>query len=90
MISNNLQNARLLGFVQVRVGSQTYAVPVQSVRFERDQSSGAPAGGFFVDEGGADGYGILVDGDASEGDIEAQIKRASEDAVRHISKQFLN
>ena len=90
MISNNLQNARLLGFVQVRVGSQLFALPVQSVRFERDQLGESPAGGFFADEEGADKYGILVDGDASESDIQEQIKKGSEEAVRHISKRFLN
>jgi hypothetical protein len=90
MITHGFQNARLLGFVQVRVGSQLFALPVQSVRFERDQLGESPAGGFFADEEGADKYGILVDGDASESDIQEQIKKGSEEAVRHISKRFLN
>ncbi|MGO8994372.1 MAG: hypothetical protein ACLQVI_13720 [Polyangiaceae bacterium] len=90
MNANNLSNARLLGFVQVRVGSKLYALPVQSVRFERDRATGAPAGGFFADEETPDQYGILVDGDASESDVQAQIKQGSEDAVRHISQRFLN
>jgi hypothetical protein len=86
----NLQNARLLGFVQVRVGSQIFALPVQSVHFERDTSSVAPAGGFFADESGEEQYGIIVDGDASETDVQAQIRRGSEEAVRHISQKLLN
>jgi hypothetical protein len=86
---NTLQSARLLGFVQVRVGAKVFALPVQAVHFERDQSSAGPAGGFFT-ENGADQYGILVDGDASESEVQAQIKKGSEEAFRHISRRFLN
>jgi hypothetical protein len=91
----NLQNARLLGFVQVRVGAKIFALPVQSVHFERDSASGVPAGGFFAEEGTADGgdahqYGIIVDSDATESDVQAQIQRGSEEAVRHISQKLLN
>jgi hypothetical protein len=82
------QNARLLGYVQVQVGSQVYALPVQAVHFERDRRSINPAGGFFTEESGQ--FGIIVDGDASESDVHAQIVKASADAVRHISKKFLN
>lgn len=87
------QNARLLGYVQVRVGSETYALAVQAVHFEKDgfEKGGepsAPAGGFFTEDSGQ--LGILVDGDASESDVQAQIMKASQEAVRHISKKFLN
>ena len=82
------QSARLLGYVQVQVGSQVFALPVQAVHFERDRSVMGPAGGFFTEEGGQ--LGIIVDGDASESDVQAQIVKASADAVRHISKKFLN
>jgi hypothetical protein len=85
----SLQSARLLGFVQVRVGTQVFALPVQSVHFERDQLSAAPAGGFFTEDG-ADQYGIIVDGDATESEVQAQIKKGSEEAFRHISRRFLN
>jgi hypothetical protein len=86
----NLQNARLLGFVQVRVGAKVFALPVQSVHFERDNASGPPAGGFFTDEDEGNPYGIIVDGDASESDVQAQIRRGSEEAVRHISQKMMN
>jgi hypothetical protein len=88
----NLQNARLLGFVQVRVGAKVFALPVQAVHFERDQESDTPAGGFFAEEDAAaqSHYGIIVDGDASESDVQAQIRKGSEEAVRHISQKFLN
>jgi hypothetical protein len=81
-------NSRLLGYVQVQVGPKTYARPVQAVHFERDTSESGPPGGFFTEESGQ--LGIIVDGDASEGDVQAQIMKASEDAVRHISQKFLN
>ena len=85
------QSARLLGYVQVQVGSQVFALPVQAVHFERDRREEremSPAGGFFSEEGGQ--LGIIVDGDASESDVHAQIVKASAEAVRHISKRFLN
>ena len=88
----NLQNSRLLGFVQVQVGPRTYALPVQAVHFVRDERDGeqrGPAGGFFTEDAPGQ-YGIVVDGDASDSDVQAQILRASEDAVRHFSKKFLN
>jgi hypothetical protein len=88
-MNTNLHNARLLGYVQVRVGSRIFALPVQAVHFERDQTTEAPAGGFFTEEG-QDQYGIIVDGDASEPDVQAQIMRASAEAVRHISQKLLN
>lgn len=86
------QNARLLGYVQVQVGSQVFALPVQAVHFERDREAASAedaAGGFFTEEGSGQ-FGIIVDGDASESDVHAQIMRASADAVKHISKRFLN
>jgi hypothetical protein len=83
------QNARLLGFVQVRVGPKTYALPVQAVHFERDGQSTASAGGFFAGDG-ADDYGILVDDTASEGDVQEQIMKASIEAAHHFSRKYLN
>ncbi len=80
-------SARLIGFVQVHVGSRVFALPVQAVKVDRDRSS-IPPGGFFLDDGGQ--YGIIVDGDASPADVQAQIAAASAEAVRHISRKFLN
>jgi len=80
-------NGRLIGIVQVHVGQKVFALPVQAVSFGRDRSSIVP-GGFFSDGPGQ--YGIIVDGDASQSDVEAQIAAASADAIRHISKKFFN
>lgn len=78
-------STRLLGYVQLRVGDRTYALPVQAVHFDRD--SGTAPGGFFDEKGE---LGILVDSGASEVDVQAQIASASADAVRYFSKKFLS
>jgi hypothetical protein len=79
-------SSRLLGYVQLRVGERLYALPVQAVHFDRD--SGASPGGFFDDQQGE--LGILVDGEASESDVQAQIESASEEAVRYFSRKYLS
>ena len=90
-----MQSARLLGFVQVHVGSRTIALPVQSVHFASNGDAGASSdrernadcGGLF-EEGGQ--LGILVDDQASDADVQAQIAKASLEAVRQLSKRYLN
>ncbi|MFO0676461.1 MAG: hypothetical protein U0169_08005 [Polyangiaceae bacterium] len=77
----------LLGFVQIRVGAEVMTVPVQAVRFDRDHDA-REAGGFFAGDAGQ--CGILVDEAASPRDIETQIARGSEEALRHISRHVLN
>ncbi len=76
---------RLLGYVQLRVGERVFALPVQAAHFDADSST--TPGGFF-DEGGE--LGILVDDDASDASVRAQIAVASEEAARYIGKRFLN
>jgi hypothetical protein len=78
-------NSKLIGYVQLRVGARVFALPVQAVRFDRD--TGTAPGGFFDEKGE---LGILVDSEASEVDVQAQIESASVEAVRHISRKFLN
>jgi len=84
---NQAGTPRLLGYVQLRVGPKVYALPVQSAKFDRDSQT-AP-GGFFVEDHDGE-LGIMVDDDASPGEVQAQIARASAEAVKHISKKFLN
>ncbi len=81
------KTSTLLGYVQIQVGADVMTVPVQAVRFDRDLDDRA-AGGFFTGDSGQ--CGILVDRAASPRDIETQIARGSEEALRHISKQVLN
>jgi hypothetical protein len=82
VVSNS---SRLLGYVQLLVGERMYALPVQAVRFDRD--SGTAPGGFFDEKGE---LGILVDTEASPSEVQAQIESASVDAIRHISRRFMN
>ena len=79
--------SKLLGYVHIQVGAETMTVPVQAVRLDPDLDDRA-AGGFFTGEFGQ--CGILVERAASPRDIETQIARGSEEALRHISKQVLN
>jgi hypothetical protein len=78
-------SGRLLGFVRVLIGGQQFELAVQSMTFEKDGDR--TAGGFFVNEGQ---LGILVDEDASPEGVQAQIEKGTEDAVRHLSKKYLN
>jgi hypothetical protein len=80
-----VSSGRLLGFVRVLIGGQQFELAVQSMTFEKD--SERTAGGFFVNEGQ---LGILVDDTASPEGVQAQIEKGTEDAVRHLSKKYLN
>jgi hypothetical protein len=75
------QTARLLGYVQLQVGSKTFAVPVQAMK-------NAHGGGFFTEDSGM--FGILVDDGAPDRDVQAQIARGSAEAMRHLSRRYLN
>lgn len=81
------ESARFLGYLQLQVGSQTFALPVQATPLKQADGTSIP-GGFFVEEAGK--YGILVDSGAPDAEVQEAIKRASVDAVRHISRRFLN
>ena len=81
----NPVSGRLLGFVRVVVGDHVFDLPVQAVTIEKD--SERSAGGFFVSEGE---LGIIVDEGAPAPQVEAQIQRATAEAVRHLSQKYLN
>ena len=78
-------SGRLLGFVRVLVGGQVFDLAVQAVPFEKDGVR--TAGGFFVDEGH---LGIIVDEGAAPPQLQEQIEKGTVEAVRHLSKKFLN
>jgi hypothetical protein len=77
-------SGRLLGFVRVLIGGQQFELAVQSMTFEKDGDR--TAGGFFVNEGQ---LGILVDEVSTEG-VQAQIEKGTAEAVRHLSRKYLN
>lgn len=76
---------RLLGFVRVSVGGQVFEVAVQAMALEKDTAD--EAGGFFEHDGE---LGILVDDKAPEPEVKAQIARATQEAIRHLSRRCLN
>ncbi|HEY8041825.1 MAG TPA: hypothetical protein VIF15_18605 [Polyangiaceae bacterium] len=78
---------RLLGYVDVKVASRVFKLPVEAAPLKRDDGTTWKAG-FFTTE--TDGFGILVDQDASDIAQQETIERASADAARHISQKFLN
>jgi hypothetical protein len=77
-------SSRLLGYVQLRVGEKLVAVPVQSMKL--DQDGGRRPGGFYAE---GTQLGIYVDDEGGE-DVQEQIRKASDDAVRHIARKFFN
>jgi hypothetical protein len=78
---------KLLGYVEVRVASRVYKLPVEAVPIGTGEDS-ALKPGFFSQ--GNDGFGILVDSNAPDGEQKATIERASADAARFISAKLLN
>jgi hypothetical protein len=80
-------DGRFLGYVQVKVASRVYSLPVESLPLQRDQATPMKPG-FFAEA--ADRFGILVDSEAPDGEQRATIERASEEAARHISHRLLN
>lgn len=89
-MQNGAQNmtsvsGRLLGFVRVVVGGHVCDLAVQAVAFDSDGER--VAGGFFVHE---DQLGIIVDESAPAALIQAQIEKGAAEAVRHLSKKYLN
>jgi hypothetical protein len=80
------ETGRFLGYVQLVVGSKLVALPVQAVPLRRPDGTVTPSG--LVREGTQ--FGIVVDSEASPSDVQAQIKRASLDAVKELSQKYLN
>lgn len=87
--SNNTQvtrgSGRLLGVVRVLIGGQAFELPVEAMAYERDGEH--TVGGFFESEGQ---LGILVDDTGSAEFVQAQIDQGTVEAVRHLSRKFLN
>lgn len=78
-------SGRLLGIVRVVVGGHVCDLPVQSVPFDSDGHRAA--GGFFAQ---GDQLGILVDAAAPAAELQALIEAGTAEAVRHLSRKYLN
>jgi hypothetical protein len=80
--------SRFLGYVQLRVGSRVFTLPVEAAPLPLKDGDGSERqAGFFTAD---DRFGILVDSSASDAAQKETIERASVDAARHISRKFLN
>ena len=79
---------RVLGYVQVQVASRTFSLRVEALPPKKGDGDDRREPGFFAD--GNDGYGIFVDDDASQSEVDQTIEKASRDATRHISRKVLN
>jgi hypothetical protein len=80
-------DVRFLGYVQVKVASRVFTLPVEAAPLGREGGLSREAG-FFTE--GADRFGILVDSDATDDAQRETIERASADAARHLSRKVLN
>jgi hypothetical protein len=78
---------RLLGYVEVKVASRMYRLPAIALPFVPGEDSTLKPGFFSRDR---DGFGILVDSNASDGEQRQTIERASLEAARFISAKLLN
>jgi hypothetical protein len=81
---------KLLGFVRVDVGGQSFTLPVQALHYSGSSPHEGPhrGGGFFADSRGE--LGIFVDADGSEEEVREQIQTGCDEAVRHLSRRILN
>lgn len=89
-MQNDAQNTaqvsgRLLGIVRVVVGGHVSELAVQSIAFDSDGQR--EAGGFFV---AGEQLGIIVDDAATAAQVQAQIEKGTAEAVRHLSRKYLN
>jgi hypothetical protein len=78
--------SRLLGYVQVRIASRVFTLPVEAAPLTGQDGTARPAG-FFSQN---DRFGILVDSGASDAVQKETIEQASADAARHLSRKVLN
>lgn len=77
------EGKRIVGHVAVRIASQVVSVPVHAAPVDA-----AHAAGFFIE--GTEGYGILVDSQASEAEQRRSIEASTVEAARYLSRRFLN
>ena len=89
-MQNDAQNTeqvsgRLLGIVRVVVGGHVCDLAVEAVPFDSDGER--QAGGFFVQ---GDQLGIIVDDAATAAQVQAQIEKGTAEAIRHLSRKYLN
>jgi hypothetical protein len=80
-------DGRLVGYVEVKVASRMYRLPTIAIPFVAGEENALKPGFFSRDR---DGFGIVVDSNASDGEQRQTIERASVEAARFISAKLLN
>jgi hypothetical protein len=78
---------RVLGYVQLKVASRTFRLPVAALP-ESPDAAGVKKPGFFAWNGNT--LGIFVDDDASDSEKRATIEQGSLEAARHIAQKIFN
>ena len=87
MRTTRQSSGQILGYVQVRVASRVYVLPVESRSLLLDDGSTLSAGLFDEGDGG---FGIRVDRDASEAVVRETIEQATAQAAAQLSRKTLN
>jgi hypothetical protein len=78
-------SGKLLGIVRVVVGGHICDLAVQAIAFDSDGERAA--GGFFIQ---GEQLGIIVDDAAPPAQVKKQIEAGTAEAVRHLSRKYLN
>lgn len=84
---NEHPEGRLVGYVELKVASRVFKLPVEAATIDPSPDS-AVKPGFF--SRGIDRLGILVDAQAPEAEQRKTVERASADATAFISRTYLN
>jgi hypothetical protein len=76
--------AKILGYVELKVGTIDIEVPIRAREKARVD---APLAAFEVE---GDAYAIVVTGDSRSENMREAVESAAEDALRHLSRKLLN
>jgi hypothetical protein len=79
-----LNDARLLGFVELTVGSLQVQVPIRALE---SATHDTPLARFEVH---GNKYAIMVSEESRSETMRKAVEEAAEDALRHLSKKLLN
>jgi hypothetical protein len=79
-----LAQAKILGYVELKVGTLDVEVPIRARPAPRE---GAPLAMFEVE---GDAYAIVVSDESRSTNMRQAVEEAAEDALRHLSRKLLN
>jgi hypothetical protein len=83
-----LPEKKLVGYIELEVGSLEVQVPIRAAEPGADAETGRTPLASFVTEGEA--YAIVVRGDSTSAAVEGAVRTAAQEAVRHLSRKLLN